>query len=191
VRSAAIGCGMILGAALLGLLTGVGSPVLAHSGTPSIGVDEAQSRYQFVVNHNSGKCLDVWGASTSENARTVQRTCERGRHSQQWSLERMHDGYLQFRNRGSGLCLDKSPKPPPRGRVVQKKCDREKHSQHWRRDRVEDRFDQLVHEGKESCVDVKGASMADDADVVLSKCDRDRRSQHWRLRTTLPAGPGQ
>jgi hypothetical protein len=183
---------VILTAAMRGLVTSIGAPASAQTGAPSdtafqsAGSDDTeQQRYRFVANHNSGKCLDVRGASTMDGAAVVQTTCDRTRRSQQWRPEPTHGRYAQMRNRGSRLCLDVRRASTANGAgLVQKRCDTERHSQHWRRDPVENHYDQLRNEHSGRCVDMRRTSTADGARVVQTTCDRDRRSQHWRLRTT-------
>jgi hypothetical protein len=180
-----------------GLLTSMGVPALAQTGAPSdmatqsSGTDGAeQQRYRFVVNHNSGKCLDVRDASTVDGAAAVQTTCDRNRRSQQWHPESTHGSYVQLRNLGSRLCLDVRHTSTANGAgLVQTKCDTGHHSQHWRRDSVENGHDQLRNEHSDRCMDVRRASTADGARAVQTTCDRERRSQHWRLRTTLSELP--
>jgi hypothetical protein len=79
---------VILTAAMRGLVTSIGAPASAQTGAPSdtafqsAGSDDTeQQRYRFVVNHNSGKCLDVRGVSTMDGAAVVQTTCDRTHRS--------------------------------------------------------------------------------------------------------------
>jgi hypothetical protein len=197
VQSGVIRQSVMLTAVVLGLLTSIGAPAFAQTGAPadpvpqSSGAEDAeQQRYRFVVNRNSGKCLDVRGASMMDGAAVVQTTCDRTRRSQQWRPVPTHGNYFQLRNRGSRLCLDVRRASTAHGAgLVQSTCDIERHSQHWRRDSVEKHYDQVRNEHSGKCVDVRRASTADGARAVQATCVQDRRSQHWRLRTTLPEQP--
>jgi Ricin-type beta-trefoil lectin domain len=185
---------VMLTAIALGLLTSIGAPAFAQTSAPSDTATQSagpagaeQVRYRFVVNHNSGKCLDVRGAATTDGAAVVQTTCDRTRRSQQWRPEPTHDNYVQLRNRGSRLCLDVKGASTANGAgLVQATCDSNHHSQHWSQNTVENRYVQLRNEPSDKCVDIRRGSTADGARAVQATCVRDRRSQHWQLLTTLP-----
>ncbi|WP_229847234.1 RICIN domain-containing protein [Kitasatospora griseola] len=39
-----------------------------------------------MISVNSGKCLDVTGASTADGAQVIQWTCEVGKPNQEWTV---------------------------------------------------------------------------------------------------------
>jgi uncharacterized repeat protein (TIGR03803 family) len=58
-----------------------------------------------IVSRNSGKCLDVFGASTDAGASVIQWICHGGAN-QQWQLEPAGGGAVRIIARHSGLALD-------------------------------------------------------------------------------------
>jgi uncharacterized repeat protein (TIGR03803 family) len=61
--------------------------------------------YVEIVSRNSGKCLDVYGASTAAAASVIQWTCHGGAN-QQWRLEPAGGGAFRILARHSGQALD-------------------------------------------------------------------------------------
>ena len=61
--------------------------------------------YYQIINRNSGKVLDVNGASTANGA-NVQQWAYGGGTNQQWSIAAVSGGYYQIINRNSGKVLD-------------------------------------------------------------------------------------
>ena len=61
--------------------------------------------YFEIVSRNSGKCLDVFGASTDPGASVIQWVCHGG-PNQQWRLEPAGGGAFRILARHSGLALD-------------------------------------------------------------------------------------
>jgi uncharacterized repeat protein (TIGR03803 family) len=62
-------------------------------------------QYFEIVSRNSGKCLDVFGASTDPGASVIQWVCHGG-PNQQWRLEPAGGGAFRIIARHSGLALD-------------------------------------------------------------------------------------
>jgi uncharacterized repeat protein (TIGR03803 family) len=62
-------------------------------------------QYYELVSRNSGKCLDVYGASTDAAASVIQWVCHRG-ENQQWRLEPAGGGAVRIIARHSGQVLD-------------------------------------------------------------------------------------
>jgi arabinan endo-1,5-alpha-L-arabinosidase len=62
------------------------------------------SNYEL-VNVNSGKCLQISGASTADAAVAVQSTCTGVSH-QLWTRAAVVGGYVTFTNVNSGKCLE-------------------------------------------------------------------------------------
>ena len=61
--------------------------------------------YFEIVSRNSGKCLDIFGASTDAGAQAIQWICHGGTN-QQWRLEPAGGGAVRIIARHSGLALD-------------------------------------------------------------------------------------
>ncbi len=62
-------------------------------------------QYVEIVSRNSGKCLDVYGASTDAAASVIQWICHGG-ENQQWRLEPAGGGAVRILARHSGQALD-------------------------------------------------------------------------------------
>ena len=62
------------------------------------------SGYFNIVNRNSGKCLDVNGASTADGANIIQWTCNGG-NNQQWQWVAT-GSYFNLKARHSGKCIN-------------------------------------------------------------------------------------
>ncbi|MFG2798345.1 RICIN domain-containing protein [Streptomyces pseudovenezuelae] len=58
-----------------------------------------------LLNRNSGKCLQISGASTADGAVAVQSTCTGVSH-QLWTRTAVIGGYVTFTNVRSGKCLE-------------------------------------------------------------------------------------
>ena len=68
-------------------------------------INDLGTGYFSIVNVNSGKCLEVKDASTS-NFAIIQQWTYSGANNQQWSITSMGDGYFKIINRNSGKCMD-------------------------------------------------------------------------------------
>ena len=68
-------------------------------------VNEIRGTYYEIVSRNSGKCLDVFGASLDDAAPVIQWTCTGG-PNQQWRLEHTAGGAYRLLARHSGKALD-------------------------------------------------------------------------------------
>ena len=65
------------------------------------------SAWYTLVNRNSGKALDVCGASTADNA-CIQQYTRNGGQNQQWQFVDSGGGYYRLKARHSGKVLDVS-----------------------------------------------------------------------------------
>src|SRR5262249_7094802 len=70
-------------------------------------VDQVRGPYYEIVSRNSGKCLDVSGASTEDGAAVIQWRCD-GSANQQWRPELVASGAVRLVARHSGKALDVS-----------------------------------------------------------------------------------
>ena len=157
--------------AALGLLLGFGAQAQA-------GVVPG---YYQVVNHQTGECLDVWGASTAHAANVGVWRCV-GADNQQWRLQYVGDGFYQLRVLHTDMCLDVAYRGYYDGAdVVQATCAdpslTTSYNQHWRKAYIGGYY-QLVarHSGK--CLDKTGSG-----DVVQWTCgDSSKWWQQWSFR---------
>ncbi|HET9649555.1 MAG TPA: RICIN domain-containing protein [Microlunatus sp.] len=157
--------------AALVLLLGLGSQAQASVGPG----------YYQVVNHQTGECLDVWGASTAHGANVGVWRCV-GADNQLWRLQYVGDGFYQVRVLHTDMCLDVAYRGYYDGAdVVQATCAdpslATSYNQQWRKAYVGGYY-QLVarHSGK--CLDKTGSG-----DVVQWTCgDSGKWWQQWSFR---------
>jgi len=136
--------------------------------------------YVEIVSRNSGKCLDVYGASTDSATPVIQWTCHGG-PNQQWRLEPVDGGAFRITARHSGQALDVFGAStddltpiiqwPPTGGD----------NQAWTLQPASDGYVLLVarHSGK--AIDVELAS-TDDGARVIQYAPTGGANQQWLLR---------
>jgi hypothetical protein len=136
--------------------------------------------YFEIVSRNSGKCLDVFGASIDAGASVIQWTCHGGLN-QQWRLDSASDGAVRIIARHSGQALDVfgallddlAPiiQWPPHGGD----------NQAWTLEPVGDGHVRIIarHSGK--ALDVEFAS-ADDGARVIQYMPHGGLNQQWLIR---------
>lgn len=91
--------------------------------------------YYTIRAQHSGKCLEVQGGATTDQASVIQQTCDTGYHTtqQQWRLVQRPNGYFSLIARHSGKCLT-----VPQGSladgvlVVQQDCSNDLPYQEWK-----------------------------------------------------------
>ena len=137
---------------------------------------------QFVeiVSRNSGKCLDISGASTDAGASAIQWACHGGAN-QQWRLEPAGGGAFRIIARHSGQALDVY------GALVDDLAPIIQWPVHggdnqvWTLEPASDGHVRIVarHSGK--AMDVEGASAADGASVI-QYAPHNGANQQWLLR---------
>jgi uncharacterized repeat protein (TIGR03803 family) len=143
-------------------------------------------QYFELVSRNSGKCLDVFGASTDAVAPVIQWTCHGGLN-QQWRLEPAGGGTFRIIARHSGQALDVY------GAFVDDLAPVIQYPVHggdnqvWTLEPASDGYVRIVarHSGK--AMDVEFAS-TDDGARVIQYTPHDGANQQWLLRkvSTLP-----
>ncbi|MER7751945.1 RICIN domain-containing protein [Kitasatospora sp. NPDC097643] len=137
-----------------------------------------------VTSVNSGKCLDVTGASTADGAQAVQWTCGAGQAGQQWSLVPVAGtGTVQLVSANSGKCLDVTGASTADGaQVIQWTCGAGKANQQWTLVPTLGARVQLVSANSGKCLDVTAASTADGAQVIQWTCGgAGRANQEWTV----------
>jgi hypothetical protein len=135
-------------------------------------------RYR-VVNRNSGKVMDVIGASTVNNAEVKQWTWNGGAN-QKWAFQDAGGGYVRIVNQNSGRCLDVASASTADGaNIIQFACGSGTNQQ-WQQ-QAGGGFVQLVarHSGK--CLDVVNAGTGDGADIQQFTCGSGTNQQWSRI----------
>jgi hypothetical protein len=102
----------IVAAVTAALIAGI---VVVAAGEASAATVDVNAWY-VLVNRNSGKALDVYGADTSDGARITQWT-RTDASNQQFQFVDSGSGYYRLRARHSGKVLDVTTGPPPTGRT--------------------------------------------------------------------------
>jgi hypothetical protein len=143
-------------------------------------INEIRGTYYEIVSRNSGKCLDVFGASLDDAAAVIQWTCTGG-PNQQWRLERTASGAYRLIARHSGKALDVY------GALVDDLAPaiqfptNNGDNQLWTLQPASDGYVSIVarHSGKP--LDVAGASVEDGA-AVIQYTAHGGANQQWLLR---------
>jgi hypothetical protein len=118
-----------------------------------------------LVNRNSGKVLDVNGASTADGAHVVQWPWT-GATNQQWTMVPNPDGSYRLRSVNSGKVLD-SPSGSAQGAALDQSTDTTSDNQWWKLvPAATSGYYRLVNVHNGWCVDVSGGSTADGASVI-------------------------
>ncbi len=135
--------------------------------------------YYKLTNRNSGKVLDVSGASTANGATIIQNTANGGAN-QQWSETAVSGGYIKFVNRNSGKVLDVSGASTANGASVIQYTDNGGTNQEWSLVSVGGGYYKIVNRNSGKVLDVSGASTADGASVI-QYTDNGGTNQEWSL----------
>ena len=132
-----------------------------------------------LVNRNSGKVLDVNGASTADGAKIIQWTWQSGANKQ-WTLLPNPDGSYRLRSFNSGKVLD-SPGGSSQGATLQQWTDTNSDNQWWKLvPATTSGYHRLVNVRNGWCADISGASTADGANVIQSP-DSGGADREWQL----------
>lgn len=167
---------------------------LAMDGFEKIAVDTdtgvvagVPATYVNLLARHSGKCADIVGASTANNAQLGQYTCGSG-YNQQVTTRTASDGYVQLVMRHSGLCLDvANVSTADNAQVIQWTCGSGANQQ-WKIQDAGNGYDQIIarHSGK--CLDVADASTSNSGRVKQYTCSATATNQQWQ-RFTYVAPP--
>ncbi|GGW07360.1 hypothetical protein GCM10010230_51680 [Streptomyces narbonensis] len=172
---------VVMAAALaLGTLV-VAKPTPAEAAT----VDTNAS--YVLVNRNSGKALDVYGASTADGARVSQWTRNDGTN-QQWQFADSGGGFYRLKARHSGKVLDVAGASTTDGAAIQQWADGNGANQQFRLADSDAGYVRLINRNSGKAVEVQGASTADGANVV-QYTDWGGANQQWQM-VKLSSGGG-
>ena len=136
--------------------------------------------YFEIVSRGSGKCLDVFGASTEAVAAVIQWVCHGGAN-QQWRLEPAGGGAIRIIARHSGQALDVYGALPDDGTPIIQYPVHSGDNQVWTFEPASDGYVRVVarHSGK--ALDVEFASV-DDGARVIQYTGHGGTNQQWLLR---------
>ncbi|MEU7872860.1 RICIN domain-containing protein [Dactylosporangium sp. NPDC049140] len=132
-----------------------------------------------LVNRNSGKVLDVSGASTADGAKAIQWPWTGGAN-QQWTLLPNSDGSYRLRSVKSDKVLD-SPGGSSQGAALDQWTDNNSDNQWWKLvPATTSGYYRLVNVRNGWCADVSGGSTADGASVIQWSVNSGA-NQEWQL----------
>ena len=141
--------------------------------------------YYEIVSRNSGKCLDVYGASMDAAASVIQWVCHGG-ENQQWRLEPAGGGAVRLIARHSGQVLDVNGAVLDDVTPIIQWPAHGGDNQAWTLEPASNGYVFIVarHSGK--VLDVEGGSMDDGVRVIQYTAHGDA-NQQWLLRAVAPA----
>jgi hypothetical protein len=117
-----------------------------------------------IVNRNSGKCLDVEMASTTDGANVLQWTCN-GQSNQRWRVEDVGGGNSRLVAVHSNKCLDVEMASTADGaNILQWTCNSQS-NQTWRVESLGNGFSRLVAQHSGKVADVANCGTGDGVDV--------------------------
>ena len=132
-----------------------------------------------LVNHNSGKALDVSGASTADGAKVIQWPVSNA-NNQQWQFVDSGNGYYRLKSRNSGKVLDDYQLATAEGSPIVQWTDNNGTNQQFQLADSTGGYVRLINRNSNKAVDVQGGSTADGAAIVQTT-DQDSASQQWQL----------
>ncbi len=137
------------------------------------------SAWYVLVNRNSGKALDVSGASTADGA-VVHQWSRHDGANQQWQFVDSGGGYYRLKSKNSGKVLDVTDWSTADGARLQQWPDLNGANQQFRLADSDSGFVRLVNRHSGKVVEVQGGSTADGAPVVQYR-DWNGANQQWQL----------
>jgi hypothetical protein len=156
----------------------VGTLVTVNA-TPASAATVDTTAWYVLVNRNSGKALDVYGASTADGARITQWTRHDG-NNQQWQFVDSGGGYYRIRSRHSNKVLDVYNWSTANGGAIVQWADHNGNNQQWRVATSSGGYVRFISRHSNKALEVQGASTADGANIVQYD-DWGGNNQQWQL----------
>ncbi|WP_391653109.1 RICIN domain-containing protein [Streptomyces tamarix] len=144
--------------------------------------------WYVLVNRNSGKALDVSGASTTDGARVNQWT-RNDRTNQQWQFVDSGGGFYRLKARHSDKVLDVSGASTADGAAIQQWADGNGANQQFRLADSDAGHVRLINRNSGKAVEVQGGSTADGGNVV-QYTDWGGANQQWQMIKLSSGGAG-
>ncbi|MFB9683656.1 non-reducing end alpha-L-arabinofuranosidase family hydrolase [Amycolatopsis plumensis] len=135
--------------------------------------------WYVLINRNSGKALDVSGASTADGA-VVQQWSRHDGANQQWQFVDSGNGYYRLKSKNSGKVLDVGNWSTADGAKIQQWTDLNGTNQQFRLADSDGGHVRLINRNSGKAAEVTGASTADGA-AVVQYGDRQATDQQWQL----------
>lgn len=134
------------------------------------------SANNHLLNRNTGKCADVWYASTADGAAVNSGNCNSGTN-QQWVPTPVGSAY-RLVNVNSGKCLEVGGASTADGAVVDQSTCNGGAQQLWTKRPVIGGYVTFTNANSGRCLEVAGASTANGAALDQSSCDSGT-NQQW------------
>jgi Beta-xylosidase len=147
---------------------------------PAAAVTIDTSAWYQLINRNSGKALDVNGASTADGADIIQWSASSTSLNQQWQFVSAGDGYYRLKARHSGKVADVSSASTADGADVIQWSDNGGTNQQWSVIDTGGGYVKFLNRNSGKALDVYAHSTADGADVV-QWTDNGGTNQQWQL----------
>ena len=144
----------------------------------SVKANQSTSSYYYIVNRNSGKVLDISGASTAPGGLLIQNT-NHASSDQQWQTVNVGSGYVKLVNRNSDLVLDVTGASKTQGVQIEQWTDNGGTNQQWQLVSSGGYYT-IVNRNSGLLLDVSGASTADGASVIQWPSNGGT-NQQWQL----------
>ncbi len=173
-------------AVAVGVVLAAGT-VVAVSTTGASAATVDTSAWYTIVNRNSGKVIDICGASTADGA-CVQQYTSSGGTNQQFQFVDSGGGYYRIKARHSGKMLDDYSFSTANGAAVKQWTDNNGVNQQWSIADSGSGYVRFINRNSGKALEVQNASTADGG-VIDQYTDNNATNQQWQLvpvATTTP-----
>ncbi|MEJ2857497.1 MULTISPECIES: non-reducing end alpha-L-arabinofuranosidase family hydrolase [unclassified Saccharothrix] len=157
----------------------VAGAVVALSPSAATAATVDTNAWYVLVNRNSGKAMDVSGASTADGA-TVTQWARHDGGNQQWQFVDSGGGYYRLKSKNSGKVLEVENWSSADGAKVQQWADHNGTNQQFRLADSDGGYVRLINRNSGKAVEVTGLSTADGA-AVVQYGDWNGGNQQWQL----------
>jgi hypothetical protein len=140
----------------------------------------------YIVNVNSGKCLDVTGGGTGNNVNVEQYDCM-GVPNEEWWLVPVLTGGYQIRSGHAGLCLNRAGgSSADNTNVQQYQCVGSPDAEYWDFFPLSDGTFEIHTPGTNQCLDIAWGSTANGGNAQMYTCIG-VANEHWILKPVWQA----
>ncbi|WP_262286414.1 family 43 glycosylhydrolase [Micromonospora sp. MA102] len=167
------------------LLASVAAAAVHVTGAAAASVDT--TAWYVLLNRNSGKALDVYGAATTDGARITQWTRNNG-NNQQWQFVDSGNGWYRLKSRNSGKVLDVSNRATTDGTPIIQWTDANATNQQFQLTDTTGGYIRLINRNSGKAVEVQNAATTDGANIV-QYTDWNGTNQQWQLVRVDTTGP--
>ena len=142
--------------------------------------DFASSDLPFhILNKKSGKCIDVWHASTEDGVPLLHYALH-GDENQLWTLHPTDGGFWRIVSKASGMCITAAEDGDiPGGAVLQRHYMAGNVAQHWSFERAFDGSYRIKNRGSRKCLTIA----REDSALIQQECLNDEDQRWWVIIT--------